>query len=61
MKPKRPNYIPDLLRLAADLAPGEVHHMTVYHDDWCRELAGTGPCNCQPVIKDGRPGRLYDA
>lgn len=31
--------------------PGQVGHLLVYHDDWCNLLAGTGLCNCQPIIK----------
>ena len=28
-----------------------VAHLDVYHDDWCRHLAGTGSCNCAPEVK----------
>ncbi len=23
----------------------------IYHDDWCKELKGTGECNCNPDIR----------
>ena len=45
MKRKPPEYIEKLAGL--EFKPG-VYHVTIFHDDWCDLLAGTGPCNCDP-------------
>lgn len=32
-----------------------VHHVTIYHDDWCNLTNGRGPCNCNPEVREGMP------
>ena len=57
MKPTPPAYLPDLLRLHALglIPPGEVTQVVIRHDDWCPELAGTGPCRCEPIVSVAPP------
>lgn len=47
-----PKYLPELAAQAAQSIgqPG-LHHVSVLHDDWCRLIAGKGPCNCNPIVK----------
>ena len=51
-----PNYLPAVVRLLATLTPGTGLDVSVLHDSWCAELAGTGPCNCDPELLVRRPG-----
>jgi hypothetical protein len=51
--PRLPNYLPQVLALGAELPPGQVHDVFVFHDDDCRLLAGSGPCNCTPAVTHG--------
>lgn len=37
----------------ADLGPGDVGHVHVYHDGWCAIWTG-GDCNCEPIAKRGK-------
>ena len=51
--PKKPNYVEKLeaLQATGTLPPG-VHHVRVYHDDWCAIYAETpGPCDCAPEVE----------
>ena len=50
------NYVGRVLALAAKEPPrpGEVREVEVLHDDHCRLLRGTGPCDCNPVVRWGR-------
>lgn len=45
------NYEKELLKKAAPAA-GQVglHHINVYHDDWCDLVNNRGPCNCNPEV-----------
>ncbi len=46
------NYVPDVLALAprvSALGPG-IHHVDVYHDDWCASNRG-GRCDCEPIVR----------
>ena len=51
-----PKYMPAAIAAARQSierrGPG-IHHVTIYHDDWCALLAGTGPCNCEPEVEEG--------
>jgi hypothetical protein len=49
---RKPNYLPDLLRRIDNTAlqPGSVQHVDIYHDSWCDQLHGRGPCNCHPIV-----------
>jgi hypothetical protein len=29
---------------------GAVSAVNIFHDAWCRLLAGTGPCDCDPEV-----------
>jgi hypothetical protein len=49
------NHLPEVFRLGETLGPG-LHHAMILHDDWCALLAGTGPCNCEPIVREGMPG-----
>ena len=51
-----PNYLPDLLKRGATLKPGQVHHISIYHDAWCQIFQGK-PCNCNPILRDGPPSK----
>lgn len=55
-KAKPSSYLPRLLEHAqrANLQPGTVSHVSIYHDKWCAIFKG-GCCNCAPVLKDGKP------
>jgi hypothetical protein len=33
------------------IQPGTLCMIDVLHDDWCNQLAGKGPCNCNPAIR----------
>lgn len=58
-KKQPPKYAAAVVQLGRELlttkGPG-VHHVTVEHDDWCAIFQGQ-PCNCNPDIKAGKPGR----
>jgi hypothetical protein len=56
-----PNYLTDVLRLAEGIQPGSINHVTVLHDAWCAQLNGTGPCNCEPIVRRGKPSQQGDA
>ena len=32
--------------------PGEVHHLVIHHDDWCRfyDTENMNDCNCNPIL-----------
>lgn len=30
---------------------GQLCHVYVSHDQWCNQLAGRGPCNCNPDVQ----------
>jgi hypothetical protein len=52
---REPNYLRPLLARALEIGRdpkyrGRVFTEAVYHDDWCDQLAGRGPCNCEPEI-----------
>jgi hypothetical protein len=49
-RPDAHNYMPALLEKSRVLPPGGVSHVTIRHDDWCKLLAGTGACNCEPEV-----------
>jgi hypothetical protein len=49
-----PSYARDVVALRASLGHG-THEISVYHDDGCPELRGTGPCNCDAVVRYGLP------
>ncbi len=51
---KIPNWVGALIRHneAVKTPPG-FHHVDVLHDDWCDQLSGKGPCNCEPDIRSG--------
>ncbi len=36
---------------AGTIRPGTLTHALIYHDDWCDQLHGRGPCNCEPDIR----------
>ena len=49
----KPNYMAKMLQQALEAqakTPGGLFICTVAHDDWCDQLAGRGPCNCEPVV-----------
>jgi hypothetical protein len=50
--PREHNYYKKLLRLLeqAELTPGRLRAVNVYHDDWCRVYRG-GYCDCDPEIE----------
>jgi len=52
---KVPRYLPDILKQYAEMEhkPDRLYHVPIYHDSWCRLLAGKGQCNCNPVV--GKP------
>lgn len=56
VKKKRPKYMAAVERLLKDkvIKPGKLYDLTVLHDDWCAQLKGKGPCNCNPetVIRE---------
>ena len=49
-----PEWERDALALSGCAGLG-VHHVSVYHDAVCPQLRGTGPCNCDAVVRYGRP------
>lgn len=54
-----PHYLNKLLSLAGNtqLIPG-IHVARILHDDWCDQLTGRGPCNCNPEVRlPPTPGR----
>ena len=46
---KTPNYLETLLGMKST-GPG-VYHVEILHDDWCDQLNGKGPCNCEPIVR----------
>lgn len=51
-----PRWLPGVLEVFDETAqPGRMVHTTVLHDEWCRLLVGKGPCNCNPVVRPGKP------
>lgn len=48
---KKPNYWDATAAIGRSLKRGEVAFATVYHDSWCKQLKGTGPCNCNPDVE----------
>ena len=50
---KIPNYMAAMFeaQAAGVFKPGSVYSTTVLHDDWCDQLNGRGPCNCEPELK----------
>ena len=42
------NYRAEMIRQGLELPPG-LHHMDIYHDDWCSIFRG-GLCDCDPDI-----------
>ena len=53
------NYLLPALVVSALIGrPGVFREITVLHDDGCRLLAGTGPCNCSPDLVVGPPTTL---
>lgn len=57
---RKSNYQQALLSLIAQ-APagtfpvGQVSHVTIGHDSWCKLLRGKGDCNCRPKVRLGNP------
>ena len=49
-----PTWKRDATVFAFFAGPG-THEISVYHDDGCPELRGTGPCNCDAVVRYGLP------
>jgi len=54
---KMPRYLPDALKQFAETEHTSVrlYHVPIYHDSWCRLLAGKGQCNCNPVVGEPSP------
>jgi hypothetical protein len=51
-RPRPGNYLsPMLAAVAKHAVPGQLIELVTLHDDWCRFLAGRGPCDCHPVVK----------
>lgn len=54
-KPHRKgNYVDKVTEVTTEFAkqnPTGVHHIHVFHDDWCDLIQGKGVCNCNPVVK----------
>jgi hypothetical protein len=55
-----PNYAAAVLRLLATVPPGTGLDVSVLHDSWCAQLAGTGPCDCAPELLVRRPAGAAD-
>jgi hypothetical protein len=53
---RRDKFYKDYLRhlprvpVNAPFEPGELHHLAVFHDDWCAIFKGK-ECNCNPIIE----------
>ncbi len=46
--------IPDAMQKAIQagtVRPGQLCRVYVAHDDWCNQLAGRDPCNCNPDVR----------
>lgn len=56
-KPKEPAYYPVVVRFLDKhgVKPGQVHEVTILHDDWCAMLVTGGVCNCNPEVRHGPP------
>jgi hypothetical protein len=52
-KPPLPNYLVAQMALhkAGAFPPGSLTIGTVYHDDWCAQINGKGPCDCAPDME----------
>ena len=47
-----PKYLGQVLALAEAMEyPPGLHHINVFHDEWCDLILGRGMCNCNPVVK----------
>lgn len=56
---KLPLYLRQVLKNVKDVAPGEIVHIEVRHDDDCR-IFENRPCDCQPEVESGaRVDRKY--
>jgi hypothetical protein len=51
-----PEWKRDALALGSCAGAG-VHYVSIYHDSDCPQLHGVGPCNCDAVVRYGRPDR----
>jgi hypothetical protein len=54
---KPPNYLDEFLRQALEAKAKHgngLYIATIAHGDWCDQLAGRGPCNCEPVVTTER-------
>jgi hypothetical protein len=57
MNNRQPAYQAEVVRLAheamarGEIKPGTLSVVLVAHDHWCDQLAGRGPCNCDPEIR----------
>jgi hypothetical protein len=46
-----PAYLAKLVTIALSLPRGSVHHVDIYHDDWCALLTHDGVCDCSPDVR----------
>jgi hypothetical protein len=51
-EPPVPKYLPEAMRKFRRVKPkrGQIHHVTIYHEEWCKQLSGLGRCNCNPIV-----------
>jgi hypothetical protein len=59
MKQKKLNPPKYWATIAKKITRPGLHHVNVYHDDWCDLLAGRGPCNCNPDVGQPVPHEIY--
>ena len=50
----------ELMKEATGLTGNRIHHVNVFHDDYCRVFDG-GSCNCNPDVELTKPPAWFTA